>query len=141
MLPPSLTMLLQMAAACLIIHLGVMALPPVPTHAMPLLQMVRMVPTNQQQQDQGQMGNVPARTPASLKELKEMWKQYMKTLFSGQPPTRVPPSRKPQARAWAVARHELANHQDTFCSYCWLGRSNAWHGCQSATATAGQYPI
>jgi hypothetical protein len=33
------------------------------------------------------MGNVPAGTPASLKELKEMWKQYMKTPFSGQPPT------------------------------------------------------
>jgi hypothetical protein len=41
----------------------------------------------QQQQDQGQTGNVPAGTPASLKELKEMWKQYMKTPFSGQPPT------------------------------------------------------
>ena len=41
----------------------------------------------QQQQDlsQGQAGNMPAGTPASLKELKEMWKQYMKTPFSGQP--------------------------------------------------------
>src|SRR5260370_10359018 len=56
--------------------------------------MVRNVPTKQQQQDQGQTGNVPARMPASLKELKEMWKQYMKTPFSGQPPTRVPPSPK-----------------------------------------------
>lgn len=37
--------------------------------------------------DQGQTGNVPAGTPASLKELKEMWKQYMKTPFSGQPLT------------------------------------------------------
>src|SRR5258708_20101902 len=90
--------------------------------------MVRKVPTNQQQQDQGQMGNVPARMLASLKELKEMWKQYMKTPFSGQPPTRVPPSPKPQARAWAVTHHELANRQDTFRSYCWLGRSNVWHG-------------
>ncbi len=128
MLPPSSTILLQMAAAHLIIHLGVMALPPVPTHAMPLLQMVRKVPTNQQQQDQGQTGNVPARMLASLKELKEMWKQYMKTPFSGQPPTRAPPSPKPQAWVWAVARRELANRQDTFRSYCWLGRSNAWHG-------------
>jgi hypothetical protein len=33
------------------------------------------------------MGNVPAGTPASLKELKEMWKQCMKTPFSGQPLT------------------------------------------------------
>ena len=41
----------------------------------------------QQHQDQGQTGNVPAGTPASLKELKEMWKQYMKTPFSGQPLT------------------------------------------------------
>src|SRR5216684_3428846 len=117
MLPPSLTTLLQMAAARLIIHLGVIALPPVPTHVMPLLRMVRMVPTNQQQQDQGQTGNVPARMPASLKELKEMWKQYMKTLFSGQPPTRVPPSQKPQARAWAVTHRKLANRQDTLRSY------------------------
>jgi hypothetical protein len=39
----------------------------------------------QQHQDQGQTGNVPAGTPAGLKELKEMWKQYMKTPFSGQP--------------------------------------------------------
>src|SRR5258708_33440402 len=58
--------------------------------------------------------------------------------------TRAPPSRKPQGRAWAVARRGLANRQDTFRSYCGLGRSNAWHGYQSAaatTATAGQYPI
>ena len=41
----------------------------------------------QQHQDQGQTGNGPAGTPASLKELKEMWKQYMKTPFSGQPLT------------------------------------------------------
>ena len=41
--------------------------------------------TNQQHQDQGQSGNAPAGTPASLKELKEIWKQYMKTPFSGQP--------------------------------------------------------
>jgi hypothetical protein len=41
----------------------------------------------QQHQNQGQTGNVPAGTPASLKELKEMWKQYMKTPFSGQPLT------------------------------------------------------
>ncbi len=46
--------------------------------------------------------------------------------------TRPPPSRKPQARAWAVARCKLANRQDTFRSYCWLGRSNAWRECQSA---------
>ena len=39
-------------------------------------------PNQQQHQDQGQTGNG---TPASLKELKEMWKQYMKTPFSGQP--------------------------------------------------------
>ena len=36
----------------------------------------------QQHHDQGQTGNG---TPASLKELKEIWKQYMKTPFSGQP--------------------------------------------------------
>lgn len=41
----------------------------------------------QHHQDQAQTGNVPAGTPASLKELKEMWKQYMKTPFSGQPLT------------------------------------------------------
>jgi hypothetical protein len=41
----------------------------------------------QQQQDlsHGQVGNGLAGTPASLKELKEIWKQYMKTPFSGQP--------------------------------------------------------
>ena len=40
----------------------------------------------QQQQDtsHGHTGNVPGGTPASLKELKEMWKQYMETPFSGQ---------------------------------------------------------
>jgi hypothetical protein len=42
---------------------------------------------HQQHLDQGQTGGVPAGTPASLKELKEMWKQYMKTPFSGQPLT------------------------------------------------------
>jgi hypothetical protein len=41
----------------------------------------------QQHQDHGQTGNVLAGTLASLKELKEMWKQYMKTPFSGQPLT------------------------------------------------------
>ena len=45
--------------------------------------------THQQQQQQdlphGQVGNGSAGTPASLKELKEIWKQYMKTPFSGQP--------------------------------------------------------
>jgi hypothetical protein len=30
-------------------------------------------------------GHVPAGTPASLKELKEIWKQYMRTPLSGQP--------------------------------------------------------
>lgn len=40
----------------------------------------------QQQQDQGQgQGNGSAATPASLKELKEIWKQYMRTPLSGQP--------------------------------------------------------
>jgi hypothetical protein len=43
--------------------------------------------SQQQHHDQGQTGNVPAGSPASLKELKEMWKQYMKTPFSGQPLT------------------------------------------------------
>ncbi|KAI9442818.1 hypothetical protein F5148DRAFT_799021 [Russula earlei] len=38
-----------------------------------------------QEQSQGQAGNAPVTTPASLKELKEMWKQYMKTPFSVQP--------------------------------------------------------
>ena len=40
----------------------------------------------QQQQDtsHGHTGNVPGGTPASLKELKETWKQYMETPFSGQ---------------------------------------------------------
>jgi len=37
------------------------------------------------QQQQDQAGNLPAGTPASLKELKEMWKQYLKTPLSGQP--------------------------------------------------------
>jgi len=32
-----------------------------------------------------QAGHVPAGTPASLKELKEIWKQYMRTPLSGQP--------------------------------------------------------
>jgi hypothetical protein len=36
----------------------------------------------QQQQLQGQTGSTP---PANLKELKEMWKQYMRTPLSGQP--------------------------------------------------------
>ncbi|KAH9962540.1 hypothetical protein BGW80DRAFT_862202 [Lactifluus volemus] len=42
----------------------------------------------QQQQSQGQAGNATATTPASLKELKEIWKQYMRTPLSGsgQPP-------------------------------------------------------
>ena len=39
----------------------------------------------QQQQQQGQGGNSSVTTPASLKELKEMWKQYMRTPLSGQP--------------------------------------------------------
>jgi hypothetical protein len=39
----------------------------------------------QQQQVQGQGGNSSATTPAGLKELKEMWKQYMRTPLSGQP--------------------------------------------------------
>ena len=39
----------------------------------------------QQQQLQGQTGNASATTPANLKELKEMWKQYMRTPLSGQP--------------------------------------------------------
>lgn len=39
----------------------------------------------QQQQQQLQTGNSSATTPASLKELKEMWKQYMRTPLSGQP--------------------------------------------------------
>ncbi|KAI9453302.1 hypothetical protein BJY52DRAFT_1398954 [Lactarius psammicola] len=39
----------------------------------------------QQQQLQGQTGNASATTPAHLKELKEMWKQYMRTPLSGQP--------------------------------------------------------
>jgi hypothetical protein len=34
-------------------------------------------------QSQGQACNPPAPTPASLKELKEIWKQYMRTPFSG----------------------------------------------------------
>jgi hypothetical protein len=38
---------------------------------------------HQQGQSQGQAGNPPATTPASLKELKEMWKQYMRTPLSG----------------------------------------------------------
>ncbi|KAI0247693.1 hypothetical protein BJV78DRAFT_1243259 [Lactifluus subvellereus] len=37
----------------------------------------------QQGQPQGQAGNPPVATPASLKELKEIWKQYMRTPFSG----------------------------------------------------------
>jgi hypothetical protein len=41
----------------------------------------------QQHRDQGLTGNVPAGTPAGLKELKETWKQYMKTPFSGRPLT------------------------------------------------------
>lgn len=40
---------------------------------------------HQQQQLQGQSGNSSATTPAGLKELKEMWKQYMRTPLSGQP--------------------------------------------------------
>jgi hypothetical protein len=44
--PPSSTTLLRMAAARLLIHLGETILPPMPTHAMPLLCMVRKVPTN-----------------------------------------------------------------------------------------------
>ncbi|KAH8984381.1 hypothetical protein EDB86DRAFT_153566 [Lactarius hatsudake] len=40
---------------------------------------------NQQQQQQGETGNSSATTPASLKELKEIWKQYMRTPLSGQP--------------------------------------------------------
>jgi hypothetical protein len=47
----------------------------------------KKVANQQQHQDQGQTGNVPAGTPASLKELKDIWKQYMKTPFSGQPLT------------------------------------------------------
>ncbi|KAH9955447.1 hypothetical protein BJV74DRAFT_471505 [Russula compacta] len=40
----------------------------------------------QQQPDQSQgQGNGSAATPASLKELKEIWKQYMRTPLSGQP--------------------------------------------------------
>lgn len=38
-----------------------------------------------QQQQQQDFSHGQAGTPASLKELKEMWKQYMKTPFSGQP--------------------------------------------------------
>jgi hypothetical protein len=38
-----------------------------------------------QQHLQSQTGNSSATTPGSLKELKEMWKQYMRTPFSGQP--------------------------------------------------------
>ena len=41
--------------------------------------------SRQQQQQQGQTGNSSVTTPASLKELKEMWKQYMRTPLSGQP--------------------------------------------------------
>ncbi len=39
----------------------------------------------QQPQSQGQTGNASATTRASLKELKDMWKQYMRTPLSGQP--------------------------------------------------------
>jgi hypothetical protein len=50
----------------------------------------------QQRQDQGHAGNVPAGTPASLKELKDMWKQYMKTPFSGQPLAEHHPAGSPK---------------------------------------------
>ncbi|KAH9991754.1 hypothetical protein BJV77DRAFT_1068184 [Russula vinacea] len=51
------------------------------------LRMAKRSHQQQQQQDlsHGQVGNGLAGTPASLKELKEIWKQYMKTPFSGQP--------------------------------------------------------
>lgn len=40
---------------------------------------------HQQQQQQERSQGQAAGTPAGLKELKEIWKQYMKTPFSGQP--------------------------------------------------------
>ena len=40
----------------------------------------------QQGESQGQAGNPPATTPASLKELKEIWKQYMRSPLSGAGP-------------------------------------------------------
>ena len=44
-------------------------------------------PANGKKGTQQQSGHVPAGTPASLKELKEIWKQYMRTPPSGQPLT------------------------------------------------------
>lgn len=42
-------------------------------------------PANGKKGTQQQSGHVPAGTPQSLKELKEIWKQYMRTPLSGQP--------------------------------------------------------
>ena len=42
-------------------------------------------PANGKKGTQPQSGHLPAGTPASLKELKEIWKQYMRTPLAGQP--------------------------------------------------------
>ena len=65
-----------------------MNLHPVPTPAMCLLPTVTKAPvigSSSSSSLQGQTGNTTATTPGSLKELKEMWKQYMRTPLTGQP--------------------------------------------------------
>ena len=63
---------------------------------------------HRQQQLQGQTGNTTATTPGSLKELKEMWKQYMRTSLTDQPLAHEHlPGGKPKTGAWAHERCEL----------------------------------